>query len=130
MVHVAAEVKMHLIKLFLHFELHHADAGARVSASTANDLKNVLVGFPIRLDLIVTELFLNLIKVINGELDALVDLLSVQVHHDVFVLLPVQMLKYFLLCLFFLKLVLFLQLFQLGNLGFNLLFRALSTSIK
>lgn len=116
MVHVAAEVEMHLIKLFLHFELHHTDTGARVSASAANDLEHVLVGFPIRLDLIVTELLLNPIKVINGELDALVDLLTVQVHHDVFVLLPIQMLKYFLLCLFFLQLVLFLQLFQLGNL--------------
>ena len=116
MIHIASEVKMHLIKLFFHFELHHADTGARVRASTANDLEHVLVGFPIRLDLIVTELLLNLIKVINGELDALVDLLTVQVHHDVFVLLSIQMLKYFLLCLFFLQLVLFLQLFQLGNL--------------
>jgi len=81
-VHVRVEVEMHFIQLLLHFKLHHTDPGARVGSGTTDDFEYVLVGFPIRrLNLVRAELLLNSIQLINGKLDALVNLLSMQVHH-------------------------------------------------
>lgn len=89
MINVVIEVKTLIFQLLLHFKFHHADTGAGVSTSSANDLEYVLVGFPIRLNLVRAEQFLNSIEVINGKLNALVNLLTMQVHHFIDKLLSV-----------------------------------------
>ena len=130
MIDVVVEVKTLFLQLLLHFKFHHADAGAGVSASSANDLEYVVVGFPIRLNFVRAEQLPNSVEVIDGKLDALVNLLTVQVHHFIDKLLSVQVIENFLLRLFFFELVLFLELFELGNLLLNLLLRALSVTIE
>ena len=47
MVHVVVVVIVLLVKLFLHLELHHADASPRMDSGPTNNFEHVLVTFPV-----------------------------------------------------------------------------------
>lgn len=130
MVHVIIKIKMHLIKLLLHFKLHHSDAGAGVGARAADYFEYMLISFPIRLDFVCAQELFYSVKMINRQLNALINLLPMQVHHFIDQLLPIQVLKDLLLRFFFFLFVFFLQIFELRDLILNLLFRFLSVAIK
>lgn len=50
MVHIIMVVVVQFLQLLFQLQLHHADSGAGVSASTADDFINVLIIFPVWLD--------------------------------------------------------------------------------
>lgn len=130
MIHVIVEIKMHLVQLLFHLKLHHTDARARVGAGTTNNLKHMLISFPIRLNFVGAQEIFNSVKMINSEFNSFVYLLTVQVHHFIDNFLPIQVSKNLILSFFLFDLILFLKAFKLRDLFLNLLLRFLSIRIK